>query len=47
MHRSKDKKEGMQMEVDLVVALKLHLIELEVTSNTRNIFGTTNLSNDA
>jgi len=47
MHRSKDKREGMQMEVDLVVALKLHLTEFEVTSNTINIFGTTDLSNDA
>lgn len=47
MHRSKDKREGMQMEVDLVIALKLHLTEFEVTSNTINIFGTTDLSNDA
>ncbi len=35
------------MEVDLVVALKLHLTEFEVTSTTRNIFGNTDLSNDA
>jgi hypothetical protein len=35
------------MEVDSVVALKLHLTELEVTSNTGNIFGIIDVSGDA
>ncbi len=34
------------MEVDSFFALKSHLTELEVTSNTRNIFGTIDLSSD-
>jgi hypothetical protein len=46
MHRSKEKREGGQMEVDSFFALKSHLTELEVTSNTRNIFGTIDLSSD-
>ncbi len=44
-HGHEEQSEGGQMEVDSIVAPKLHPIGLEVTFGTKNIFDIANLSN--
>jgi hypothetical protein len=46
-HRSEEQNEGGQMEVDSVIALKLHPTKLDVTFGTGNIFSITYLSSNA
>ncbi len=47
MHKSEEHSEGGKMEVDSVVASKLHLIEPEVISSTRNFLSVVNVFDKA